>query len=576
MFYRYSTAAALFLMVAASVGSAQSTPPQDAGSSSLRVFVQGMPLGSEDVTVTSGPDGWLVKSTGRLGAPINVTVSKFEMRYDADWKPLRLAVEGTLRGQIVMIQTTFAGGLANSDIEQAGQISKKSDKVSADTIVLPNICFGAYEVLALRLATIKPGEEVHAYIAPQMEIPIRLTAVRQERIRTSSRTIAARIYDVTLMNPGSTLAAEIWADEANRLLRFRVAAQGLEVAREDVASVSARVEHMNRADDELVHMPANGFSLAGTLSRPAAPPQPPEAKEGPRLPAVVLVPGSGRVDRDETVSGIPVFAQLANALANAGFVVVRYDKRGLGQSGGRDEAATLEDFADDALAAANYLRKRKDVDPDRVALIGHSEGGLVSLQAAARGKKSIAALVLISTPGSTGAELVLEQQRHALDRMPLTPEERQRRIELQLKIHEAVISGKGWEGIPPTLKQQADSPWFRSMLLFDPAKVMPKVEEPIFIVQAGRDTQVPLHHGQRLMDLGAARKNKGSIDIAIVDGINHLLVPAATGEVSEYPTLTDKTLSPQVIDHVVRWLKSTLPEPAPKLPKKDKKKDEKK
>jgi uncharacterized protein len=142
-----------------------------------------------------------------------------------------------------------------------------------------------------------------------------------------------------------------------------------------------------------------------------------------------------------------------------------------------------------------------------------------------------------------------------------------------LKIHDAVISGRGWEGVPSTLRQQADTPWFRSMLLFDPARVMAKVEEPILIVQAGRDTQVPLHHGQRLVQLGAARKNAGTTDFAMVDGINHLLVPAATGEVSEYPTLSDKNVSPQVFEHIARWLQTALPEPAPKsAAKKDKKK----
>jgi fermentation-respiration switch protein FrsA (DUF1100 family) len=149
--------------------------------------------------------------------------------------------------------------------------------------------------------------------------------------------------------------------------------------------------------------------------------------------------------------------------------------------------------------------------------------------------------------------------------MSLPTEERQRRIDLQLKIHAAVVSGKGWDAIPATLRQQAETAWFRSFLLFDPAKVMPKVEEPIFVLQAGRDTQVPVRHGQRLVELGAARKNKGTTDLAIVDGINHLLVPAPTGDVSEYPTLTDKQVSPLVFEHVVRWLGTTLPAPAPKV-----------
>ena len=105
-------------------------------------------------------------------------------------------------------------------------------------------------------------------------------------------------------------------------------------------------------------IPANGFSLAATISRPiAAEPAPaPGRKPAPvRLPAVVLVSGSGPTDRDEFVAGIPIFAQLANALADAGYLVVRYDERGAGQSGGRQESATIEEFAVDARAVVAYL-----------------------------------------------------------------------------------------------------------------------------------------------------------------------------------------------------------------------------
>jgi hypothetical protein len=325
-------------------------------------------------------------------------------------------------------------------------------------------------------------------------------------------------------------------------------------------AVSARVERMARPGDEQVRIQANGFSLAGTLSRPGGPAIPPGAKRIPRLPAVILVPGSGPVDRDETVAGISIFAQLANAIADAGFLVVRYDKRGIGQSGGRDESATLDDYAEDVRAATTFLRKRNDVDPARIAIVGHSEGGFVGMLAASRDKKNIAALMLIATPGTTGAALVLEQQQHLLDGMSLPEEERAKRIELQQKLQQAVISGTGWDNVPAGLRKQADTPWFRSFLMFDPAAVMPKVEEPLLIIQTERDRQVPLRHGQLLLDLAKARKANWGADLVVVEGVNHLLVPAPTGEVAEYATLPDKNLSPQVIGHVTRWLKDKLAE----------------
>ena len=98
----------------------------------------------------------------------------------------------------------------------------------------------------------------------------------------------------------------------------------------------------------------------------------------------MLIAGCGPLDRDETAYGIPIFAQLANALADAGFAVVRYDKRGVGQSGGRSEFATLNDYAEDVVAVIKFLEKRKDIDPKRIALVGHSEGAAVALLAARR------------------------------------------------------------------------------------------------------------------------------------------------------------------------------------------------
>ncbi len=562
MLYRHCTAAAAILILAGAAAAVAQPPATPPAETFLTVFMQGMPLGTETVTVTSNADGWLIKGSGRLGAPVNVTTSRFEAYYDRDWKPLRLEIDGSIRGQPLILRTTFANGTAASEIMQAGQQSQKTDAVAADTIVLPNMFFAAYEALAIRLATTKAGAELRAYIAPQVEIPVQVTGVTEERIQTPAGTIVARRYDVTFVNPNGNVAGEVWIDADARLLRFRVNSQGLEVARSDVASVSARIERGTRPGDEQVRMPASGFSLAGTLSRPGPTVPDPKAKNIPTLPAVVLVPGSGAVDRDETAYGISVFTQLATALADAGFIVVRYDKRGVGQSGGRQEAATIDDFAEDVRAVVNYLRKRKDVDDKRIAIVGHSEGGFTGMLAASRDKKKVAAVVLVATPGTTGAELVLEQQRHILDRLPLPEGERRDRMELQQKIQQAVISGTGWEAIPSGFKRQADTPWFRSFLLFDPAKVLPKVEEPLLIVQAERDRQVPLRHGEILLALGKARKANWGTDLVVVDGINHLLVPAPTGEVTEYATLTDKTVSPTLLGHITRWLKERLPAPA--------------
>ncbi len=552
MVRRHCTVAAAFLLAAAAGVAAQVAAPTSlAPAANFTVFIQGAPIGTEQVSVSANADGWTIRATGRLGIPVSLSTARFEVQYDRDWKPKSLNIEASLRGQPLLIATRFVNGSAISDITQAGQQTQKIDAVAADTVLLPNMFFGAYEALALRLAAVQPGTDLRAYVVPQVEVALTLTGVSDERIQTSARTIEAKRYAISFANPGGAIPAEIWVDEHSRLLRFRVPAQSLEVARDDVASVSSRVERLTRQTDQRVNIPANGFNLAATISKPL------DSQQNParRLPAVVLVPGSGPVDRDETVAGIAVFAQLANAIADTGFLVVRYDKRGIGQSGGRDESATVQDFAEDVRAVLAYLSKRKDVDRARIVVVGHSEGGFSGMLAASQEKKKVAGLVLIATPGTTGGELVLEQQRHLLDRSNIPEDEKQNRVNLQVKIQTAVLTGTGWESIPAAYRRQADTPWFRSFLTFEPGRVVLKVSQPMLILQGDRDRQVAVRHAQLLADLAKQRKTNRGVDVVVIDGINHLLVPAPSGEIEEYPTLPDKQVSAKLIDALNFWLK---------------------
>jgi uncharacterized protein len=552
-----------FLVLAASAlavvpCSAQGQGPAPVGK--LVVFIQGRQLGTEQSAVTATADGWTLRGSGRLAAPIDLSTSRFEVRYDRQWRPLMMEIDATLRGQPFLIRTTFSGGSATSDITQGGEQSRKVDAVSPDAVVLPNMFFCAYEALALRLGGVKIPGEVKVYVAPQAEVAFRVDATGSETIRTAVGTVSAKRYDLTIANPGGPIQAEVWVDSDGRLLRVRVPAQGLEVAREDIAAVSSRVETMGRPNDEQMHIPSSGFALVATLSKPASAPKPPKPGKPPafKLPAVVLVAGSGTADRDEVVSGVPVFAQFANALADAGFAVVRYDKRGVGQSGGRAEAATIRDYADDVRAVVEYLRDRKDIDPYRIALVGYGEGGLVAMLTAAGARKQVTALALLATPGTTGADLVLEQQTYILERLNLPDEEKRARMELQRKIQAAVIEGFGWEAIPSGYRTQADTPWFRSFLTFNPAKVMPDVKQPVLIVQGERDRQVAARHGQLLLDAAQSRKGQAAAELVTIDGVNHLFVPAPTGDPDEYALLEDKRVSPKVMDALVPWLKDKL------------------
>jgi uncharacterized protein len=542
---RYCTAVLLALTIPAAVSGQIGSGPD----TELTVFIGGSAVGRERVRVAQSGGNWIITSTGTFGAPLNMTLERFELKYTSDWQPIDLHVSATQGKQKLELSTSFGPTTAVNEITQNGVTSSKTDQVSARTIVLPNNFYAGYEGLAARLATTQPGTELPIYVAPQAEIRLAVKAVTEQQLRTPSGVIPTKQYQLTFQNPGGALDATMTIDARARFVRLEIPSAGLAVVRSDLATVATRPDPVRNPTDSDVRIPANGFSIAGTLTLPPG-------TGRLRHPSVILVAGSGAVGRDEVVAGIPILAQIAGALAEQGFAVVRYDKRGVGQTGGRSESATLPDYSEDLIAVAKWMGKQGFVDPRRIGVVGHSEGGTVAMLAASRHDK-IATLVLVSTPGTSGAELILEQQRHLLDVMKASETDRQAKIALQQKIQTAVITDKGWEALPPELRKQAESPWFKSFLVFDPAKVMPKVKQPILIVQGDLDRQVPPDHAGKLEALARARKKQPLVEVVHLPGINHLLVPATTGEVSEYAQLKIQKVSPEVIKAIVDWLKKT-------------------
>ncbi len=124
-----------------------------------------------------------------------------------------------------------------------------------------------------------------------------------------------------------------------------------------------------RAESVSYENKAGGVKLAGTLTIPTG--------EGP-FPAVILLTGSGAQDRDESLLGHKPFLVLADHLSRRGIAVLRVDDRGVGGSTGSIVNSTSEDFAGDALAGVSFLKGRKEIDPGKIGLCGHSEGGIIA------------------------------------------------------------------------------------------------------------------------------------------------------------------------------------------------------
>ena len=329
----YTVALALGASLAGT-GHAQPNPP--ATQVVFTVFYRGSAVGVEQVAVTRTPEGIIISGSERVGPPLGIVTSRAEARYTADWRPLEFIVEGSVREQPIALRTTVSGTTATSQFMEGGASTQRTDQIPPDAIFLPNMFFGAYEALAARLPGTKAGDQLAAFVPPQMTATVTVKSVTDDRVRTQSEVLQIRRYELVLATQKLSAQIEMWADASGRMLRLTVVDQAFDVVRADIASITSRREQAARPNDQAVTIPAYGFSLKGTLSQPASKPSPTF-----RFPALVLVGGPEPIDREESVAGVPVFGQLASALADAGFIVVRYDKRGVGQSGGRADTANL-------------------------------------------------------------------------------------------------------------------------------------------------------------------------------------------------------------------------------------------
>lgn len=542
----YCTLAILFL--AGSPGAAQPPIEVTPGAATFNVFVRSTPTGFEQVEVARGPNGWIIRSRGNLSQPINLQNRLFEIRYDEQWRPQMLTIDGVRADTPFSVRTSFDANGATAEREEAGQRFSVTNPVPPDAVVLPDYFFAAYEALAFRLAGTEPGDEIPVYMVPRGVTRARVDQVLSQQIDTGSSVFDARVHRLSLLNADGPLTVEVWTDSDHRLVRVLIPNTALDVAREDIVSAGARVRRVPHPGDEEARVRAEGFALAATVTIPVGHPRPSSG-----WPAVLLVPGSGAGDRDGTRSGVPVLGQIAGALADTGFLVARYDARGVGQSGGRRESADVEVYADDARKMVRYLHDRDDVDRDRITVLGYAEGGWIAMLAAARERRADN-LVLVGTPGTTGAELVMEQQRALLDRLGASQTEREEKIGLQRRIHDAVLDNGSWDGVPEAMRRQADTPWFRDFLDFDPADTIRRTRQPILILRGSLDREVGPHHAERLEELARARRRDSSVERVTLEGLDHLLVETGLRAVTDDADLRKRSISLSFVNTLRDWL----------------------
>jgi alpha-beta hydrolase superfamily lysophospholipase len=538
------------LAVLALPGVAQS--PADTGYGYI-IFLRGVPIGREDISIRSTSEGTTISSRGSAAAPFNTVSRNAELRYAPDGSARSFQFDGSVNGVEVSIRTTISNGTAATQGSESGKLVSLSHPVPAGAVMLPSQLFAGFAALASRLGRSAVGDQFKAFVVPSAELNARLVAVSSDRMQKSTSLFEVRRFDVAFDDGQGEVVIQVTTLPNGDLVRVNIPAQAIDVVRDDIAGATSRTDVYSNPGDQPQSIPAPGFNIGATLTLPSAASG--STKGAERRPAVIFVPSPDAPDRDFIAPGVPAFGQLAGKLAEAGFITLRYDRRGTGQSGGRTESAGIADFADDVRTMAKWLSDRKDIDSKRIAVVGHDTGAWIALLAASRDKR-IAAAVTLAAPAVKGVDYVLEQQQLQLNRMRTPAAEREPKITLQRRINTAVLTGKGWDGIAPELRKRADTPMFQSLLAFDPAKVARDVDA-LLIVHGDLDREIPVMHAETLAS-AARQGSRETVTVSIAHGVNHLLQSASTGEVGEYATLTSKDLSPDVASAVTGWLQRTL------------------
>jgi uncharacterized protein len=312
----------------------------------------------------------------------------------------------------------------------------------------------------------------------------------------------------------------------------RVDGDALAAVRLGAPSYDAPADAPYRA--EQVTIPAGEHTLAATFTRP-------REGAGP-FPVVVTISGSGPQDRDEFIpvaNGYRPFRQLADTLGRHGIAVLRFDDRGHGASTGDHNAATSADFADDVRAVIRWLRGRPDVASEQIVLLGHSEGGMIAPMVAATDPR-VRGLVLMAGPAQTGRDIVLYQQRYAIDRDTSLTTDAAREAA-------AALARAQYDSIAAT------RPWWRYFATHDPLPVARQVTQPVLVLHGETDRQVTI---EQAAALGAAFRAGGNRDVTVrtFPDHNHLFLPDPDGSPSNYPRLASGHIPPAVIGTIIEWL----------------------
>lgn len=304
------------------------------------------------------------------------------------------------------------------------------------------------------------------------------------------------------------------------------------------------------------------FRLSGTLTVPEG------VKDTRLFPAMLILSGSGKGDRDGNLKGLKLnmYKDIAEVAARSGLVTLRYDKRGTHGSEGSYMSAGLWDFIDDAECAVRYLKQLSFVDAKRVIVLGHSEGAMIAPAIASR--ESLGGLILLCGAAEAGKQLIWRQSRQLFAEIAQLPGLKGKLLRFINKIQKA--EERNEKLINKILNSKKDvhrmmglvplnAKWMREMYAYDVTAYLPSIKCPTLAIGGEKDIQVAPEHTKVL-----AESVSGKSEWHLIPNMNHILrtydKPHTWLQLKkEYKKLAREPLNPELVNLLTTWLRTYFP-----------------
>jgi pimeloyl-ACP methyl ester carboxylesterase len=297
--------------------------------------------------------------------------------------------------------------------------------------------------------------------------------------------------------------------------------------------------------EQTITFQSDSLTLSGTFLLPG---------EETSYPAVLLIPGSGQVDRDENSPKIAINAmrEIAELLAGHGIASLRYDKRGVGQSPGDYWTTGYYDRITDARAALEWMKTNPHVNHQQIFLLGHSEGCGISAKLGAE-NKDLAGIILLAGWAQPGQDMLIWQAEKVFAGMKGINAWLVRKLRIDIRKAQLKQFARIRRSKKDTYRQfhvRINARWLREFLSYNPADDLNNVSIPVLAITGSKDIQVDPADLDRMQELV-----KGKFESHLVPDLTHMLrTDPGSPSTGTYAEQVKRPVDSGLLELVVSWL----------------------